>query len=244
MNLYGPYYQRIQRKETKGVKLKRTVYDRVYTSIDAYLETRVQPHQERMIGGRFEYGLLRLHPINILVVVEHLLLDDLDRIDLPGPPMFGLDDLRIRALPNNGQELEVVQRHLPSIRLPAPELMPVLHRFDLVLVMPPFSVGQVRGDGDDVRGDDVGRNAGRDVVRVERGEGLFGARASDEAMAFLVDAHPAYGASEAGAAQAPDIIVAQGTLGPLAEPLGLELMAVDMIEGLLPSSSASAIHGF
>lgn len=44
------------------------------------LEAGVQPHQEGVVGGGLEHMLLRLHPVDVLVIRHQSLLDHLHRV--------------------------------------------------------------------------------------------------------------------------------------------------------------------
>ena len=54
--------------------------------------------EEGMIGGCLEDSLLRLNPVNVLILIEHLLLDDLDRIDLARLLVFRLYYLKFETV--------------------------------------------------------------------------------------------------------------------------------------------------
>ena len=51
------------------------------------LEAGVETHEEGVVGGRLEDVLLRLHPVDVLVVGDKLLLDHLHGVD----PLGGLE---------------------------------------------------------------------------------------------------------------------------------------------------------
>ncbi len=75
------------------------------------LEARVQPDQERVVGGRLEDVLLRLHPVDVLVVRHQLLLDDLHGVDALRRLELHHQHLGVAAPPDHAHQLKVGERH-------------------------------------------------------------------------------------------------------------------------------------
>lgn len=72
----------------------------------------MQTHEERVIGGRLEDVLLRLHPVNVLVVGDQRLLDHLHRVDSPRALQLDHQHLGVRATTDNPDQLKVAERVL------------------------------------------------------------------------------------------------------------------------------------
>ena len=79
------------------------------------LEARVQPYQERVIRGGLEDVLLRLHPVNILVVRYQRLLDYLHRVDALRRLELDHEDLGIGTPSDHADELKIVEAVLALI---------------------------------------------------------------------------------------------------------------------------------
>ena len=68
----------------------------------------MQPDKEWVVGGRLEDVFLRLDPVNVLVVGDHLLLDDLHGVQPTGLFQLHHQDFGVAAPPNHPDQVKVV----------------------------------------------------------------------------------------------------------------------------------------
>ena len=78
------------------------------------LKARVQADQERVVRGLLEHVLLRLHPVDVLVVVHNGLLDHLHGVALLGALVLGQEDLGVRAAADHLDQVELLEAHLAT----------------------------------------------------------------------------------------------------------------------------------
>lgn len=73
------------------------------------LEARMQTDEERMIGGRFEDVLLRLHPIDVFVVGDQRLFDHLHGVDALRLLQFDHQHFGVGTATDHTDQIEIVE---------------------------------------------------------------------------------------------------------------------------------------
>ena len=75
------------------------------------LEARMEANKEGMVAGRLEDVFLRLDPVNVLVVSDHLLLDDLHGVEPTGLFQLHHQDFGVAAPTDHPDQVKVVDRY-------------------------------------------------------------------------------------------------------------------------------------
>ena len=72
------------------------------------LEARVESHKERVVGGCLEDVFLRLHPVDVLIIRHHLLLDDFHGVNASRLLQLNHQNFGVAATPDHPDQVEVV----------------------------------------------------------------------------------------------------------------------------------------
>ena len=172
-----------------------------------------------MVAGRLKNMLLRLHPVDVLVIRHQLLLYHLHRVDPFRRLELHHEDLCIGATADDLDQVEVSEGdHVGLLLAASPSLVFRLND-DRV-------VGELRSRQH--------RLLRSDILRVCRSSGHSShapgiAHHPAKLVALLVDEQPALDALEALPAKAPDPVMAVGAGGLPVEPLGLQTIVWHLV---------------